>query len=240
MRAPPEAALLDAWDAASASGPTARALALLAAAGVPPEEAGCWSIGRRDGAILALRQAIFGDVMEGVADCPRCGARLEARLEASAIQTRQSACSDVDLRLDGYHLRARCPDSADLLALEGAAPGSDLVAMLLERCLLSAERAGQSVPVMVLPAHILVALDGALAQADPMGDTSLALTCPACGHAWSANLDAAAWTWREVEGWAVRLLGDVHVLARAYGWTESEVLALPPRRRARYREMIGE
>jgi hypothetical protein len=32
----------------------------------------------------------------------------------------------------------------------------------------------------------------------------------------------------------------VHVLARAYGWTESEVLALGERRRAAYLELAEE
>jgi hypothetical protein len=35
------------------------------------------------------------------------------------------------------------------------------------------------------------------------------------------------------------LLAEVHSLARAYGWTESEILALSPQRRSTYLEMVG-
>jgi hypothetical protein len=35
------------------------------------------------------------------------------------------------------------------------------------------------------------------------------------------------------------LLAEVHSLARAYGWTEPEILALSPQRRAAYLEMAG-
>ena len=41
-----------------------------------------------------------------------------------------------------------------------------------------------------------------------------------------------------MEGRAKRLLMDVHLLARAYGWSEAEVLALSPARRRFYLEMV--
>jgi hypothetical protein len=42
-----------------------------------------------------------------------------------------------------------------------------------------------------------------------------------------------------VEVQAMRLVGDVHALARIYGWTEADVLAMSPRRRATYLELAG-
>lgn len=240
MRAPAEARLLDAWDGAVSAGPTGRALALLAAAGIAPEDARGWSIGRRDAAILELRRAVFGDAMEGVADCPHCGSRLEARLSATALRpTALATPQHVTVEKDGYRLTARCPDSDDVLLLEAAPRGTDLPELLLARCLLSAEKDGQPIAAPALPAPLRAALEQALEQADPLGDASLALDCPECGQAWAAALDLADWTWREVELWAGRLLGEVHGLASAYGWTEAEVLALPPRRRARYLELLG-
>ena len=38
--------------------------------------------------------------------------------------------------------------------------------------------------------------------------------------------------------WAVRLLGEVHELASAYGWREHDVLALSPWRRQAYLQMV--
>ena len=35
-----------------------------------------------------------------------------------------------------------------------------------------------------------------------------------------------------------RLIDDIHALARAYHWTEAEVLAVPPRRRRQYLDRI--
>ena len=39
--------------------------------------------------------------------------------------------------------------------------------------------------------------------------------------------------------WAGRMLLDIHALARAYGWSESDILALPPRRRQAYLELVA-
>jgi hypothetical protein len=54
-----------------------------------------------------------------------------------------------------------------------------------------------------------------------------------------AALDPGALLWDDVQAYARGVLGQVHSLARAYGWTESEVLSLSPRRRAAYLEMTG-
>jgi hypothetical protein len=49
----------------------------------------------------------------------------------------------------------------------------------------------------------------------------------------------AAFVWEEIEACAARLLDDVHVLARAYGWSERAILALPEMRRAAYLERVA-
>ena len=77
-----------------------------------------------------------------------------------------------------------------------------------------------------------------LADADPQTDVRFALACPACGFDWSAPFDVVAFLWAEIDVWANRLLGDVHVLASAYGWSEPDVLAVSPARRRSYLQMV--
>ena len=79
-----------------------------------------------------------------------------------------------------------------------------------------------------------------MAEADPHAGIELALSCPGCGHHWLAPFDIAQFVWSEVDAWARRTLYDVHVLAGAYGWRESDVLALSPRRRQLYLEMVDQ
>jgi hypothetical protein len=52
-------------------------------------------------------------------------------------------------------------------------------------------------------------------------------------------LDPGEFLWSKVNLQAHRLLQDVHLLARAYGWTESDVLRLGPGRRQAYLELAG-
>ncbi len=77
----------------------------------------------------------------------------------------------------------------------------------------------------------------ALAELDPAADLRFDLVCPACGHGWEPLFDVAAFLWAAVERWALLTLRDVHQLALAYGWRESDVLALSPLRRQLYLEM---
>ena len=76
--------------------------------------------------------------------------------------------------------------------------------------------------------------------ADPLSEVLVGVACPACGTEFVVDLDVAGFVWAELRGRARELLRDVHVLARAYGWTESEVLALGERRRAAYLELAQE
>ena len=53
------------------------------------------------------------------------------------------------------------------------------------------------------------------------------------------QLDAGQLLWDEIEARAQVLLHEVHTLASAYGWSEAQILALTPARRASYLAMVG-
>jgi hypothetical protein len=82
------------------------------------------------------------------------------------------------------------------------------------------------------------AISERLEQADPLAETLLEMQCVECGHCWNEPLDMAAWLWTEIEARSRRLLLDVHALATAYGWSETEILSLSEQRRAMYIEMV--
>ena len=106
-------------------------------------------------------------------------------------------------------------------------------------CVVEARRESVPVPATDLAAAEVAALSAALAEADPGAELLLELQCPACERGWWELLDVATFLWAEVEVQARRLLREVHVLARAYGWREADVLALSPRRRRLYLEMVS-
>jgi hypothetical protein len=110
--------------------------------------------------------------------------------------------------------------------------------LLLKRCLLSADHAGLAMEAEQIPAEVAEVAVQRMAEADPMADIQLAMTCPACAREWSAALDMVSFLWSEIEVWAWRLLNEVHTLASAYGWPEREILAMSANRRQCYLHMV--
>ena len=89
-----------------------------------------------------------------------------------------------------------------------------------------------------LPVPVLDALSQHMETLDPGASVSFALECPQCATRWQARLDIGEMVWQKVRAAAERVLLDIDVLARAYGWTEREVLRLNPLRRAAYLQMV--
>jgi len=249
VRALSAAELLDVWEAGRDQAPVGRALALLAAAcpETPPDRLAALSIGRRDAQLMTLRAWTFGSAVAGVASCPACGDRLDFGFDLEEIRVEApSATEPIVVQAAGWEVRCRLPSSADLLAVAALPRDGDMLALagpsrrqwLLERCIVAAELDGESRPTGDLPPELLADVVRALGEADAQADVELALTCPGCDHGWSAAFEVASFFWSELGTWAARTLREVHALAMAYGWPESEILALSPRRRQAYLELI--
>ena len=238
--------LLAVWDSAAELPSAGRALALVTAAcpDRSPEELARRSVGWRDACLLALRAWAFGPEMDSLAECPRCGERLELSFRVADVlvptAAEAAAAETVSILLDSRELRFRLPNGLDLEALAAVGDGLDGVAVLLRRCLLPEPNGHADDLPDPLPDAAVEEVSDRMAEADPQAEVELALSCPVCGHAWVAPFDIASYLWSEIDAWARRTLHDVHLLARAYGWREADVLALSARRRRLYLEMIGE
>ena len=86
---------------------------------------------------------------------------------------------------------------------------------------------------------VLAALAEAIAEVDPQAEVRIRLDCVKCGHSWASVFDIVTFFWIEVSTLAERLFADVHQIARAYGWRESEILSMSANRRQAYLERIG-
>ena len=62
--------------------------------------------------------------------------------------------------------------------------------------------------------------------------------CAECGSRQSVLVDIVDILWRQIAARAQQLLWDIHILARGYGWTSSEILSLSPARRAAHIAMV--
>ncbi|QKW11090.1 hypothetical protein HUT18_22430 [Streptomyces sp. NA04227] len=237
------AELLAAWEAGVAVLPHARARLLhrVARPHADDQTLAALPVGAREADLLALRRALFGERMQVRLECASCAEAMEFDLDAGAFaRPGEGADADEPLRVtvDGWEVAFRPPTVADLTAAAQAGP--DARRVLLERCVRSALREGRPARPDALPPTVQRAIAEAAEQADPGADITLAVNCPECGAATRAELDIASYLWTELDAWARDVLLDVHLLARAYGWSEPEILALSPLRRRYYLELCAD
>jgi hypothetical protein len=236
-----DARLLDGWDRAAGLPRPWRELVVLASASDESVETlARLPIGERDARLLRLRIEAFGPQIECETTCPSCGARLELPLDARALLLERSAPDPAAFELqDGaVTLQLRLPDSTDVAAcLQTGGDAAAAASALAARCV-TASDGGTTSAAPVLSSATLSAIADRLAALDPQADVTLALTCVACGDAWAAPFDPAATLLADVESYVERLTLDVHVLARAYGWPESQILAMSAARRERYLALV--
>ncbi len=230
-----ETQLLGMWETGDGQSPAVRALLLAEAAAPPGEAVAELNLADLNALLLDLREGCFGVALPCAADCPNCAEPLEVTVTTDELRTpgRQTgpgpSRAPATLRAEGYEITYRPLTGRDLLAVDPGSPEARRV--LLGRCVLG------TVPgVDIVPEEVLESVAQCLADLDPGADTVLPLACPNCRHTWAAALDVAEYLWAEVEGYARRLLHEVHTLARVYGWSESEVLAVSPARRRFYLE----
>ena len=234
--------VLDVWERGRNRHPVDRALLILAA--VAPasstEPLERLPVGERDARLLAVRRATFGDTIESWAECPRCAGVVEFTVSASALAGPGAAPDAVlEIEAGGVSLRLRVPDSVDLASAAGAADAAAARGRLLERCVVATGLDGGLLDVGTLPAAVLDVAEAYLAEVDPRADVTFAVACPLCGHAWELVFDIATILWSEIAAAARRAAQEVHVLARAYGWRETDVLTLSPARRQLYLSLVS-
>ncbi|MGK2914865.1 MAG: hypothetical protein ACSLE5_10535 [Porticoccaceae bacterium] len=227
---PSPAQVLECWERGGSRHPLDRALLLVASAlpGCSLPELAEMPLARRDQQLLALHRAMFGPGLPGYVDCPACNTRLEFTLDAETLGAEVSSGGDTFIEIDG--LRIRRPTSRDLASVIDAA---DPPYRLAQR--LCADADGE-LPVLT-PAQVSL-VESALEQADAATDIALNFCCAHCDAGWQTGFDIGDYLWREIDARAQGLLADVHTLARAYGWSERDVLALSDARRAAYIDRV--
>lgn len=249
MRALCDRQVLEVWAWAEPLHAVDRTLALLAA-GLPdaaPDALASVSLGERNALVLALRECTFGTRLDAHASCPRCAAALELSTTTTALRAAADpalpAGDDAaagSVTVDGHTVALRRLDSHDLATIAHHTDRDAARRALIARAVTSAVSDGVAVDPRALPDPVVAAIGQRLAALEPLLDLQLELACPCCGHAFAAPFDPGAYLWREVAVRARRLVREVDRLARAYGWTEDAVLAVPPVRRRAYLEQIGE
>lgn len=234
-------ALLRLWERALGQPPEARDEALLQ--GVSEHVLPVQTLGERNARLIDIHTRVFGRELALLSHCAQCGTvaqfSADGELLVAQIPAPPDACTSHRLQVDGHVIEFRLPSRSDIAAASSTPSEDDFVLHLLERCVLACTRDDASVPVSTLPGAVLDALSQRMEALDPAASVSFAVECPQCDAQWDARLDVGQLVWQKVQTAAESLLLDIDALARAYGWTEREILRLSPTRRAAYLQMAA-
>ncbi len=242
MRLPDARELLTAWERSYPLAPVGRPLAVLEALEpeIPLESWAGMPLGSRDARLLELRELTFGPNLECLADCPGCHTPLEFTIPVRELR-RSPPLPDGPLTIEcpGLTLIVRRPTTADLMAAGRYSDPGVVRRRLFARCLESAcTEDGHKVPLESIPDDAVARAAARVAESDPQADLSVDLHCPSCGTGWNVPFDIGAFFGMELHSWAQRVLSEVHELARAYGWSETDILSLSATRRQAYLELV--
>lgn len=235
--------LLQAWEIGSRQDALERSITLLTYAfpGHSRDKITDLTIGQRDVSLMYLRQCLFGDALTALATCPACGERIEINTTVGQFMlipfpSLTEGAIAFSFSIENCKLTFRLPTIRDLLGLRTSSnPRTELEMM----CIVNALIDGSVVCARDVPQSVRDALVEYMAQCDPQAEVWFELSCPECAHEWVSIFDVVAFLWREIEVAAQRLLYEVHTLAWAYGWRETEILAMSAVRRQRYIEMVS-
>ena len=195
-----------------------------------------WSqpVGARTAALLRVVGATEQAQQIGLtARCGRagCGDVFEFELPLHALGDSDDAIGPLRVELGGARsVTLRRPIGDDLREWRKARPASraQAVSTMLDALLLEGQALPQDEPLLA----------EAMAALDPLVAFSVACECPACGAPHQVAIDLEAEALARLGARQRSLLREVHRLASHYGWTEQEVLAVPPRRRSHYLQLI--
>jgi hypothetical protein len=227
-----EPQILAFWERGTGLGRWARDDALLLALGPPPS-----ALGERNAALLRLRGNLFDQAWPLCSRCPSCAADCEFVADCVALADQLSAGAVapaiVHVNHSGRCIELRAPTVNDLREIAVLPEAHAAARALLAHCISGDETLDE------LDEQTVADLSAHIERLDPGAVVSFALHCPNCGHDWSAAIDVGDAVWRELQRAAERVLIEIDALARAYGWTERDVLSVSLVRRAAYLQLVG-
>lgn len=188
------------------------------------------TLGQRNRRMLQLHAALFDRAIEARVACPVCKTHNEFAIPRGEMLAAPMADPNaiVEITVRGAPARFRQPRLADIAA---AANDNDPRAVLIGLCSLDG--------LTGLSDDEAEALAARYEALDPLANIIIDTPCVQCGTAIAATVELADFVAHDIARLVDALLRDVDTIAGAYGWSEANILALPPRRRARYVGMIA-
>ena len=211
------------------------------------------SIGDRTTLLLSLRRLLLGKVMQCILQCPSCPGKMDLQLNlddliVSADHEPETHYDDVvEFGAERLHVSFHLPAASDVEAAIQVSRGvpEQAVLALGRRCIESVTRVvtDRDLPPAKLdeidwPADLFPEISARIEKLDAQAEIKLSLVCPDCGHAFETCLDPGEFLVRELSERQRMKHHEVHLLAKAYHWSEADILRMGPRKRQIYLDLL--
>jgi hypothetical protein len=198
----------------------------------------------RQYALLKLREATFGERVQGSVPCPwpGCGQRVAVGFSTRDVPVTASVekgpvyAVELSAEAGGGTVSFRLPTGADqetVAELLAAAGEASALGALLEACVL--DGGGGS-----LAPRARMEVEAEMARVAPRVDLDFDATCAECGRAFTAPFDVQSFFFGELQVTSALLAREVHYLAYHYHWSEREIMEMPRDARARYIAVLAD
>lgn len=233
MGAPNAAQLIALWDRSSRATAHDRLERLLEAT-EPRAALDSDTLGARNRRLLRLHAALSSCRLDARLRCTACQTDNEFAVPVEAILAcpAPDPAVRVEIRTKRGRRTFRLPLMSDLHAVAGA-PAGEALCRIVERC-----RVGEGKAEPPDPAA-LERLADRFETLDPAAGIAVDLDCAECKAALRASVDIAEFVAAAIDLVVDGLFRQIDAIARAYGWSEDSILALPESRRGAYVAMIA-
>lgn len=197
------------------------------------------TVGERNFHLFNLRKILFGKKIDCLTNCSQCEEKIEFSINTDMFKTKQLTDEQMAIRIGKNEFRFRLINCGDLML---AAKEDDLDSaekLLIKQCIEAVNGQYNRIAINELPSELIKQLAEYIQHADPNADILINLSCPNCQATWKSEFNIADFLWNELVIYVKKLLNEVAILAHAYGWSESEILALSNKRRTYYLERVS-
>jgi hypothetical protein len=213
---------------------------------VTPEALCDLTVGDREALLFHIRRISEGDRVPLSIHCPRPTCKepmdldlmLSELLQPKATTPRDVYSETVECKGRKITARFRLPTGGDQTAAARSATTAPKTAavLLFERCVIDlVDERGDHATVSE---DVVDAVEIEMARLDPQAETILNLTCPVCGHGFSASFDAGLHLFSDFADRQETLYREVHLIALHYHWSEREILSMTTKKRRLYLDLL--
>ena len=189
---------------------------------VGPGSAAALTATDRDRVLAAVHRRVYGTRIRSTLSCGGCADRFDMDFNLDDLLSglgRRPDAAEVQALGDGVFqtdsgMQFRLPTGEEECACIGLSSG-EAVGWLASRCLVRGAGADEE------------ALQLAMEVAGPVADVELQAQCPECGGVQPVHFDLQRYVLSGLANERQGLATEVHLLARAYGWSRTEIMEMP-------------